>query len=97
MWKLWPLSAMLLTILLPLGAMADGVNTGLEDNPVVPIVRANPSNSAPLTIGSNPVGRPGVGPDQLYGYDVNIAYDHVAVGVAIISVLFLMTEWMDAR
>lgn len=83
--------------LLPVQLRADGVNNGLQYQRVVPIVRDNPATGAPLTAGSNPVGRPGVGPDQLYGYDVNIAYDHAAVGVAIVAVLFLMTEWMDAR
>jgi len=51
----------------------------------------------PLVIGSNASGRPGVGPDQIAGYDVNIAWDHVAVGAAVVGTLFLMTEWMAAR
>lgn len=97
MWKLWLRIALIVTLMQPAGAMADGVNDGLAERPVVPIVRANPTNGAPLTAGSNSVGRPGVGPDQIYGYDVNIAYDHAAVAVAIVAVLFLMTEWMDAR
>lgn len=78
-------------------ALADGVNGGLSDPEVVSIVRPSPATGQPLTIGSNQVGRPGVGPDQLYGYDVNVAYDHVAVGMAIMVGLFLMTEWMDVR
>lgn len=100
--KLW-LSLLIvgLSVSLPQKTLADGVNTGLQDQTVVPPVR-----EAPLTVlngngqvlpGSNAVGRPGVSPDQIGGYDVGIAYDHVAVGVAIVTVLFLMTEWMDAR
>ncbi len=76
---------------------ADGVNIGLDDAHVVPVVRENPTVGQPLTIGSNAVGRPGVGPDQIYGYDVNIAYDHLAVGMAILGGIFLMTEWMERR
>ena len=97
MWKLCLACAVLGFATLPMQAGADGVNTGLQDKPVVPIIRESPATGAPLVVGSNTVGRPGIGPDQLYGYDVNIAYDHVAVGVAIVAVLFLMTEWMDAR
>jgi hypothetical protein len=78
-------------------AQADGVNSGLTDGTVVPIVRAEPTTGQPLAIGSNNTGRPGVGPDQIAGYDVNIAWDHVAVGAAVIGVLYLMTEVMAAR
>jgi len=78
-------------------AQADGVNSGLTDGTVVPIVRAEPTTGQPLAIGSNNTGRPGVGPDQIAGYDVNIAWDHVAVGAAIIGVLYLVTEVMAAR
>ncbi|MEO1240222.1 MAG: hypothetical protein AAFW64_11415 [Pseudomonadota bacterium] len=73
------------------------MNSGLEDAQVVPLVRANPVVNQPLTIGSNPVGRPGVGPDQIAGYDVNIAYDHLAVGLLVLGGLFAMTEWMERR
>lgn len=48
-------------------------------------------------IGANAVGRNGGAADQVYGYDVDIAYDHVTVGVAIFAGLFLMTEWMERR
>jgi len=76
---------------------ADGVSAGLTDRTVLPIVRADPATGQPLAIGSNAVGRPGLGPDQIAGYDVGIAWDHVAVGAAIVGTLFLMTEWMAAR
>lgn len=100
--KIWPYAVALWgAILVPQSVGADGVNAGLAD----PRVVATPGQAplaAPTYIpdvlpGSNQVGRPGVSPDQLGGYDVNIAYDHVAVGVAIVGVLFLMTEWMENR
>lgn len=78
-------------------ALSDGVNAGLDDAHVAPLLRDDTTVGQPLTIGSNAVGRPGVGPDQVYGYDVNIAYDHVAVAMAILGGLFLMTEWMERR
>ena len=80
-------------------AMADGVSTGLEDPTVIPAPRsaATTATTAPMIIGSNASGRAGVTADQVYGYDVNIAYDHVVVGMAIFAGLFLMTEWMEAR
>lgn len=82
----------------PASVWADGVNTALHDPPVTPVIRQpEASVGPPLTIGSNPVGRPGVGPDQIAGYDVNIAWDHVAVGMAVLGGLFLMTEWMERR
>lgn len=87
----------ILTALLTSAVQADGVSSGLTDQPVLPIVRESPSTGHPLAIGSNASGRPGVGPDQIAGYDVNIAWDHVAVGAAVVGTLFLMTEWMSAR
>ena len=100
--KLWPFVFVILcAALMPQAGFSDGVNAGLTD----PRVIATPAQAplaAPLRIpdvlpGSNQVGRPGISPDQIGGYDVNIAYDHVAVGVAIVGVLFLMTEWMENR
>jgi len=95
-------------ILLPQAGSADGVNTGLSDPQVIaPTPQViGPASQSPLSArlgvpavlpGSNQVGRPGMKPDQIGGYDVNIAYDHVAVGMAIVGVLFLMTEWMENR
>lgn len=91
-----------LQVALPQSLAADGVNAGLVDQTVVPIVRGGAvpvvrQGDGRVLPGSNQVGRPGIAPDQVGGYDVNIAYDHVAVGMAIVAVLFLMTEWMDAR
>lgn len=110
MWKLSTLSAMLVFCLVPQMALSDGVNAGLADANVAPperavtageqplqAIRINPVTGRQIIFGSNQVGRPGVAPDQIGGYDVNVAYDHVAVGVAIVAVLFLMTEWMDVR
>lgn len=87
---------------LPQAGLADGIAQGLADPPVVATSRTPAAPTGRYAIpdilpGSNQVGRPGVAPDQIGGYDVNIAYDHVAVGLAIVGVLFLMTEWMDVR
>ena len=108
--KVWRIFAVIgIATALPQASVADGVNAGLADPQVIPAPGATGSAGAqtgPLSAtgqatvvlpGSNQVGRPGVSPDQIGGYDVNIAYDHVAVGLAVVGVLFLMTEWMEAR
>ncbi len=100
--KLWLCACVISgATLLPQSGSADGVNLGLDDPQIIAPTSQSPLSArlgVPAVLpGSNQVGRPGVEPDQIGGYDVNIAYDHVAVGMAIVGVLFLMTEWMENR
>lgn len=101
--KLWlSLLGALVCATAPQVGIADGIALGLADPPVIATARspqplAAPNGQTAILPGSNQIGRPGVAPDQIGGYDVDIAYDHVAVGMAIVGVLFLMTEWMEAR
>ncbi len=97
--KLWHVAIVLAAIHGPSVVVADGVNAGLQDPLVVPSTSptALTNGTTTVIVGSNASGRPGVSPDQIYGYDVNIAYDHVVVGMAVLGGIFLMTEWMDAR
>ena len=89
-------------------ASADGVSAGLADAQVTPILRAAQGAQGAqgateiaqrgfipeVLPGSNQVGRPGLPPDRVSGYNVNIAYDHVTVGAIIMGGLYLMTRWM---
>lgn len=69
---------------------ADGPLPQLSD----PIVVPAPANSQPLSaITSNGLsGSLASSQRSLGGYPVNIAWDHVAVGAAILSVMYLLGE-----
>ncbi len=73
-------------------------SAGLADGPLPqlsdPVVVAAPANTTPLTaIRPNAqvvIGQTGTG--RLGGYPVNIAWDHVAVGTAILGIMYLLGD-----
>jgi len=95
------LSLAVVSVVFPVPLLADGVNAGLSD-PIVVVAAPSGAGSTNLAgvpdllPGSNQVGRSDAPLDTVGGYDVHIAYDHVAVGAAVVGVLFLMTKWMGA-
>lgn len=82
---------------------ADGVSSGaLSDPAVVPIVRVQaPTAQQPLSMPTHiPQARRGQGychnsqnpgpTESVYGYEVKLACDHIAVGAGILAVMFML-------